>query len=203
MATAHERLYGLVGVRIVWGNANYGGAMPTGGAETPADYPESLRALIAAGVAEIDTSRVYRQGKAEEWLGQALSSVPGWQDQLAISTKAAPQMGPLTYEGVRAQATQSMALLGVGQIDVYYLHSPDPTAALDEALRALNDLHREGMFRRLGLSNFPAYQVVQAYYICREMGWLCPSVCESPYSASSPPTDQLLSHIFAVGVTLG
>ena len=69
-----------------------------------------------------------------------------------------------------------LAKTSVVQVDVYYLHSPDPTAPLEEALRALNDLHQQGMFKRLGLSNFPAWQVVQAFYQCRERGWICPSV---------------------------
>ena len=115
--TPKECTYGPVGIRIVWGNANYGGAMPTGGTTTPDGYVAALQSLIDSGIAEVDTSRVYRQGKAEEWLGEALSSLPAEQQpRLSISTKAAPQVGPLSYEGVRSQAMRSMELLGVSQV---------------------------------------------------------------------------------------
>ena len=117
-APLHERTYGPVGVRIVWGNANYGGAMPTGGTEIPAGYTAALQSLIDSGIAEVDSSRVYRQGMAEEWLGQALASLPSEQQQrLSVSTKAAPQVGPLSYDGVRDQAARSMELLlGISQV---------------------------------------------------------------------------------------
>ena len=74
MATT-GRGYGAAGLELVWGNANFGGAMPTVGTTTPPGYRDALARLVAAGVLHLDTSRVYRQGKAEEWLGKALGAL--------------------------------------------------------------------------------------------------------------------------------
>ena len=176
--------YGPCHVRLVWGNANFGGAMPTGGDAMPAGYEKALAALAAAGVTEIDTSRAYRQGKAEEWHGEALRSLPAATSAaLTISTKAHP-MFSLRYDALRRQAAESMALLGVDKLDIFYLHGVDPTTPIEDTLRAVHELHQEGVFSRFGLSNYPAWQVVQIHSLCQRRGYVVPSV-SVPASCSS------------------
>lgn len=85
-------------------------------------------------------------------------------------------MFSLRYDAVRRQATDMMALLGVGRLDIFYLHGVDPATSIEETLRAVNDLHREGVFERFGLSNYPAWQVVQVYYLCQRLGYVVPTV---------------------------
>ena len=87
-----------------------------------------------------------------------------------------------------------MALLGVGRLDIFYLHGVDPATSIEETLRAVNDLHREGVFERFGLSNYPAWQVVQVYYLCQRLGYVVPtvSVTSSPVAFSALSTARLL-----------
>jgi aflatoxin B1 aldehyde reductase len=158
MSRQHARTYSNAGIELVWGNANYGGSAMTGGERAPAGYADALTRLAEAGCVEIDTSRVYRQGRAEEWLGDALAGLPpDLRGRLSVSTKASPAVGALTYAGVREQAATSLALLRCAEldysVDIYYLHSPDRAVPIEETLRALDELHREGAFRRLGAAS--------------------------------------------------
>ena len=62
----HERMAGTYGpcrVRLVWGNANFGGAMPTGGDLVPDGYEQALTKLVAAEVTDIDTARYVRASR--------------------------------------------------------------------------------------------------------------------------------------------
>lgn len=64
----------------------------------------------------------------------------------------------------------SLRRLRTDHIDVYYIHWPDPRTPIDETLRALDDLVRHGKVRYIGSSNFPAWQIVEAEWIARELG---------------------------------
>lgn len=85
-------------------------------------------------------------------------------------------MYSLRYVEVKRQARETMSLLGVGKLDVFYLHGVDQATSIEETLCAVNDLYREGMFDRFGLSNYPAWQVVQVYYLCERLGYIVPTV---------------------------
>ena len=100
-------------------------------------YVDAIAALAAAGVSEIDTSRVYRQGKAEEWHGEALQALSGSTTvaALTVSSKAHPMLGGLGPAALRQQAAETMAQLGVQQLDIYYLHNVDTATPIEETLR--------------------------------------------------------------------
>jgi aflatoxin B1 aldehyde reductase len=78
-----------------------------------------------------------------------------------------------------------MADLALEQLDIYYLHSVDEEALLEETLAEIDRLHRAGMFRRFGLSNFSAWQTSQIYYKCKELGYVLPSVYQGLYNPLS------------------
>jgi aryl-alcohol dehydrogenase-like predicted oxidoreductase len=76
----------------------------------------------------------------------------------------------------------SLARLKTDWIDLYQLHKPDPRTPLAETLRALDDLVRAGKVRYIGVSNMPAWQVVEANAIAREMGLSAYVSCQDEYS---------------------
>jgi aflatoxin B1 aldehyde reductase len=78
---------------------------------------------------------------------------------------------------------KSLAGLRRDAVDIYYVHSPDGSATLTETLQAVNELHAEGKFRELGISNFPAWQLMQIIQISKERGWVPPTVFQGAYSA--------------------
>jgi aryl-alcohol dehydrogenase (NADP+) len=67
-------------------------------------------------------------------------------------------------------ADASLARLKTGHIDLYYLHLDDPATPLEETVRALDDLMREGKIRYWGVSNFRAWRIVEMIRLCDEVG---------------------------------
>ena len=109
----------------------------------------------------------------------------------------------LTYEGVLGQLRLSLAELGREKVNIFYLHQPDQRAVLEDALRACNELHRQGLFAELGLSNFPAWQVVQVYYKCRAEGWVLPTVYQVHYNPLfRQPEDELIPAVRMLGMRI-
>jgi len=56
--------------------------------------------------------------------------------------------------------------LGADTVDIFYLHAPDHSVPFEETLQAVNELHKEGKFVQLGLSNFAAWEVAEVWNIC-------------------------------------
>jgi aflatoxin B1 aldehyde reductase len=69
------------------------------------------------------------------------------------------------------------------QVDVYYIHCPDPSLDLTDMLKGINDAYKAGYFKRFGLSNFKADDVERIYTLCKEKGYLLPTVYQGNYSA--------------------
>jgi len=136
-----------------------------------------------AGKVLVDTARIYQTGESEEQLGAILKEHPDWVPRISIHTKANPMISQLTKANVKQQCNDSLAALGVKSVDIYYIHSPDITVDYDETLSALDELHREGKFKEFGLSAFPAWDVVRIYHICKDKGYVKPTVYQGVYNA--------------------
>jgi len=131
----------------------------------------------------IDTARVYRSGESEGLLGEILKENPTWASKVSIHTKANPALTPFTREGLHKQCNESLKALGVDSVGIYYLHSPDIKTNYTETFTALNELYKEGKFKELGLSNYAAWDVVHIYYMCKNNGWVLPTVYQGVYNA--------------------
>ena len=151
--------------------------------------------MHAADLTELDTARSYGAGPraAEVLLGAALASLPpSIADAFTISTKVSPNQGvePIPERGfahaaVLNQGDVSRAALGRQEVLVLYLHSPDAETDLDETLAAMNELHQQGMFHDFGISNFPAWQVMQIYMKCQARAYPLPTVYQGVYNPIS------------------
>ena len=123
---------------------------------------------LERGVTFFDTADVYSQGRSEEMLGAALKEIGVKRSDVVVATKVFGDTGPSPndrgasrghiMDGVRA----SLERLGLDYIDLYQLHGHDRITPLDETLRALDDLVREGLVRYVGCSNWPAWRVAKA-----------------------------------------
>lgn len=122
------------------------------------------------GVNFIDTADVYGDGLSEEFIGKA---VRGCRDDVIIATKfeSATGEGPLKRGASRRYIYQaveaSLRRLRVDYIDLYQIHFWDRTTPIEETMRALDDLVRQGTVRYVGCSNFAAWQVVEAQWVAR------------------------------------
>ena len=81
------------------------------------------------------------------------------------------------------QADTSRSELRRDSVYILYLHNPDLMTDLDDALEGINDLYQQGFFEEFGLSNFPAWQIMQIFMKCKEKGFPLPQVYQGAYNA--------------------
>ena len=91
---------------------------------------------------------------------------------------------PVPLPNTVVQGRSGVAELGGRPLDIFYLHAPDTQTTIEETLGAVCAMHREGMFREFGLSNFAPWEVMEIYYICKEEGWIRPTVYQVRLSAT-------------------
>ena len=157
------------------------GTMTFGESVFPPMTEEILQTFLARGYHELDTAYVYNEGASERLLGEALKTVR--KEDLAISTKVNPRIsGKLDGEAAYRQLNESLERLGLPRVYTFYLHFPDPNTPLDDVLAACAELYAEGKFLQLGVSNFPAWLVAEAWHRCYENDWPLPAVYQGMYN---------------------
>lgn len=134
------------------------------------------------GIRDFDTAYVYNNGECERVIGRVLEK---FEDKnYRIATKVNPRItGKLDREAILAQFNESLERLKTDSVDILYLHFPDHLVTLEEMLSTCDELHKEGKFNELGLSNYPASEVEKACEIAKANGWVMPVVYEGIYSA--------------------
>ncbi len=126
------------------------------------------------GVNFFDTANVYDRGAAETVLGQAIKSFP--RDSYVLATKAFWPMGDgpndrgLSRKHIIEQCNASLQRLGVDYVDLWQCHRYDPETPLDETLRAIDDLIRQGKVLYAGVSEWSAVQIANALHAADRMG---------------------------------
>lgn len=148
------------------------------------DASDMIRCFFSQGYRELDTAYVYNGGECERLLGAVLKEMN--LDSFEIATKVNPRVtGKLDRVAVVSQLDESLERLQLNRVDTLYLHFPDPNTPLESALEGCAQLYDEGKFRELGLSNFPAWLLAEAYNICKAHGWMLPKVYEGLYNPLS------------------
>ncbi|NYS28371.1 L-glyceraldehyde 3-phosphate reductase [Pantoea sp. WMus005] len=143
---------------------------------------ELLRHAFDLGITHFDLANNYGPppGSAEENFGRILrEDFRAYRDELIISTKAGYTMwqGPYGDWGSRkylvASLDQSLKRMGLEYVDIFYHHRPDPETPLEETMRALDHVVRQGKALYVALSNYPADLAAQAIAILRDLGTPC------------------------------
>ena len=156
------------------------GTMTFGESVFAPDVRAFVDAFLDAGYLELDTAYVYNDGACERLLGEALKDV---NRPYRIATKVNPRIsGRLDGEAAYKQVNESLERLQLLCADTVYLHFPDPATPVESVLAAMADLHAQGKYRELGLSNFPAWMVADVWHICDRNGWVKPTVYEGMYN---------------------
>jgi 1-deoxyxylulose-5-phosphate synthase len=116
------------------------------------------------GINFIDTANVYSRGKAEEFLGEVLADRP--RDSYVLATKLFFPMSDrdrgLSREQIFKQIDASLARLRTDYVDLYQCHRYDWETPLEETMRALTEVVRQGKARYLGFSEWPAEKIREA-----------------------------------------
>jgi len=126
------------------------------------------------GVNFFDTADVYGRGAAEEVLGEALADFPRSSYVLATKVYFPAGDGPndrgLSRKHIVEQCHASLRRLRTDYLDLYQCHRYDDETPLDETLRALDDLVRQGKVLYLGVSEWTAGQIGDALAVADELG---------------------------------
>jgi aryl-alcohol dehydrogenase-like predicted oxidoreductase len=127
----------------------------------------TIERALDLGCNFIDTANIYGQGRSERILAKALK---GKRDDVFLTSKVTSPVGQgpndkgFSRYHIMREIERSLERLQTDHLDLYLLHSFDPTTPIDEALRTLNDLVRQGKVRYIGCSNFNAWQIVEALW---------------------------------------
>jgi voltage-dependent potassium channel beta subunit len=121
------------------------------------------------GINFFDTANIYMHGEAEKIVGEALRKYP--RESYVVATKVWGPMGErpndrgLSRKHIMEQCEASLKRLGLDYIDVYYCHAFDYDTPMEETLRAMDDLVRQGKVLYVGISNWTAAQIAEAVSI--------------------------------------
>ncbi|KAK7988382.1 hypothetical protein PG989_008697 [Apiospora arundinis] len=158
-------------VQLVWGAAGLFMGTP--------ELAETwIKALEDAKITRIDSAQNY--GKSEEMLG-----VVDAASRFVVDTKVSETMGPNVATGnvVIKSGKESLEKLKTKSVNVYYLHFPERRCDLEDTLSGVDALYKEGAFKKFGLSNFLPHEVEDVVRVCKEKGYVLPSVFQGAYSA--------------------
>jgi len=131
---------------------------------------------IAAGVNFIDTADVYSFGASEVLLGRALRNLGVPRADVVLATKVTSAMSDKPNDRgasrghIMDSVAKSLERLQTDHIDLYQIHANDPVTPIEETLRALDDLVRQGMVRYVGVSNWTAWKMAKALGISERLG---------------------------------
>ena len=159
---------------------------------------EATRAVVHQaldlGITFFDTSDTYGgDGASEEYLSHALA---GRRDEVVLASKFARPMdrdGKLqgaSRRYIMSAVEASLARLNTDRIDLYYQHIADPRTPIEETLRALDDLVRQGKVRYIGCSTLSAWQVVEAQWTSTHFGLDRFIACQERYNLLERQLDQ-------------
>ncbi len=132
-----------------------------------------FKACRDAGVNFFDCANNYGGGRAEEILGRLCREC---RNDIVITSKVSQRTGKDVNElgasrrHIMQAVERSLARLGTDRIDIYFVHHFDPFTPMDETLRALDDLVRQGKIVYLGVSNWAAWQITKALGISEHKG---------------------------------
>ena len=163
------------------------GAMMFGG-ET--DEPTSQRIIdkaSAAGINFIDTADAYHAGRSEEVVGRAIAAQ---RDNWVVATKfgypssadAGPNHQGQSRKWIMQNVEASLKRLGTDYIDILYFHRTLSDAPMEEGLRAIDDLIRQGKIRYYGASNFHGWKIAEMVRIADSLGIQRPTVSQPLYN---------------------
>jgi aryl-alcohol dehydrogenase-like predicted oxidoreductase len=150
------------------------GTMTFGRGADEAEAGRMVTAAMDAGVNFFDTANGYNNGVAEEMLGRIL--MPRRREAV-IATKFFNPMGPgpndsgMSRLHIKQAVEDSLRRLRTDYIDVYYIHHVDIQTPLEEMLRALDDLVRQGKVLYTACSNYEAWRLMEALWISDSRGW--------------------------------
>jgi voltage-dependent potassium channel beta subunit len=161
------RRLGNTGLKV--SEISLGSWLTYGGYVEEQNAAASIDKAYDLGINFFDTANVYMRGEAEIVVGKALKKYV--RDSYVLATKVFWPMGDgpndrgLSRKHVIEQCHASLKRLNTDYVDIYYCHRYDPETPLEETLRALDDLVRQGKVLYVGVSEWTAEQITEAVHL--------------------------------------
>jgi aryl-alcohol dehydrogenase-like predicted oxidoreductase len=170
-----------------------------------------LDRFIELGGNFIDTANFYTKSHSEKIIGDHIGRHPNRRERLVLATKFSgnlypgdPNGGGSGRKSIVAACENSLRRLQTDYIDLYWLHNWDVHTPMEETMAALEDLVRAGKVRYLGVSDTPAWKIVEANMIARFRGWSAFIGLQIEYSLLQRSVEQDLVPMaleFGLGIT--
>src|ERR1700726_4300549 len=163
---------GLIVSEVALGTMQFGGKMNMGNLDQEATT-RMVKFALDRGVNFIDTADVYSLGESETLVGNALKGV---RTEIVLATKVRlPMSDNLNRSGatrvnIMREVEASLQRLQTDYIDLYQVHGWDSNTPLEETVRTLDDVARQGKVRYIGLSNFLSWQAATAVMLQERLG---------------------------------
>ena len=157
---------------VALGTMQFGGKMNMGNLGQE-DTTRMVKLALDRGINFIDTADVYSLGESETLVGNALK---GMRAEIVLATKVRLPMSEnlnrsgATRVNIMREVEGSLQRLQTDYIDLYQVHGWDSNTPLDETLRTLDDVVRQGKVRYIGLSNFMSWQAATAVMLQERLG---------------------------------
>ncbi len=143
---------------------------------------------LEAGVNFIDTADVYSEGQSETITGQSLKDIGLKRSDIVLATKCYWRVGKgpndigASRGHIMDQISLSLERLQTDHIDLYQIHATDSVTPVEETMRALDDITRQGMVRYVGVSNWQAWKIMKAQGVSAHHGWARFETLQAYYS---------------------
>ncbi|MGF1506936.1 MAG: aldo/keto reductase [Chloroflexi bacterium] len=142
-----------------------------------------------AGGNFIDTANIYTDGVSEEFVGEFIAND---RDYFVVATKYSltdirsqssnPNHGGNNRKNMMHTVEGSLRRMNTDYIDLLWLHAWDFTTPVEEVLRGMDDLVRQGKVLYIGFSDTPAWVISRAVTLAEQRGWIRPAAVQLPYS---------------------
>lgn len=163
---------GLIVSEVALGSMQFGARMNMGNLDQEGTS-RMVRLALDRGINFIDTADVYSLGESETLLGNTLKGI---REEIVLATKFRLPMGEnfnhsgATRVNIMREVEASLRRLQTDYIDLYQVHGWDSNTPLEETVRTLNDLVRQGKVRYIGLSNLLSWQAATAVMLQERLG---------------------------------
>ena len=170
---------GLKVSKLCFGTMSFGGDADR---ETSAAMFKRCR---EAGINLFDCANIYNRGLSERILGRLIKDC---RDELVIVSKVGIKSGTdfgqrdLSSEAIKREVEESLQRLGTDRLEVYFCHIFDVNVPMDQSLRAMDDLVRQGKVLHVGVSNWTALQTAKGLGIAEKLGLSKIRVVQPMYS---------------------
>ncbi|RDJ24256.1 aldo/keto reductase [Bosea caraganae] len=182
---------GLLVSEICLGTMTFGGSEGMWNAIGALDQSTAdgiVARALDAGVNFLDTADVYSEGLSEQITGRAMVNSGRKRSDIVLATKVFGKVGQGVNDGGSSRGhimdgvKASLKRLGTDYIDLYQIHGTDPITPIEETVRALDDLVRQGHVRYVGVSNWSAWRIMKALGIADQHGWTRLSTLQAYYT---------------------